>query len=308
MIAIGRRPLSTPSRPSDSVRRAVHRHAAQLAADRAHGAPQVVAAGRCRHARRCRPRGTIDDAAFPDPDSAGAPHRPHRRRHRPGSTSTRRGEAIIAATDASAETPAPRPHRTCRRPKSGAAAENAAAAARGRIERAVACRRAKRAPDGARHGRVRGMRMRRQARQSALPPRATPADRTVALQRAAESGDLAGLQLLLEENAPVDARDSSGRTALMLATLNGQGRAVDALLAHGADPNAADIDGTTPLQAAVAANQPAIAAALRRAGARSPSSGALERLERLIQPRHAAHRHPLGRPLRDVRFRHQRRA
>jgi hypothetical protein len=108
------------------------------------------------------------------------------------------------------------------------------------------------------------------SRQSALPPRATaPADRIVALQRAAESGDIAGLQLLLEENAPVDARDSSGRTPLMLAALNGQGRAVDALLAHGADPNAADIDGTTPLQAAVAANQPAIAAALRRAGARA---------------------------------------
>ena len=103
------------------------------------------------------------------------------------------------------------------------------------------------------------------SRQSALPaPRAA-----VALQRAAETGDLAGLQLLLEEDAPVDARDSSGRTPLMLATLNGQGRAVDALLAHGADPNAADIDGTTPLQAAVAANQPAIAAALRRAGARA---------------------------------------
>ena len=99
--------------------------------------------------------------------------------------------------------------------------------------------------------------------------RDSASDRTVALQRAAESGDLAGLQLLLEENAPVDARDSSGRTPLMLATLNGQGRAVDALLAHGADPNAADIDGTTPLQAAVAANQPAIAAALRRAGARA---------------------------------------
>jgi ankyrin repeat protein len=53
----------------------------------------------------------------------------------------------------------------------------------------------------------------------------------------------------------------------MLATLNGQGRVVDALLAHGADPNAADIDGTTPLQVAEAANQTAIAAALRRAGA-----------------------------------------
>jgi ankyrin repeat protein len=40
------------------------------------------------------------------------------------------------------------------------------------------------------------------------------------------------------------------------------------LLANGADPNAADARGTTPLQAAVAGGQSAIAAALRRAGAR----------------------------------------
>ncbi len=54
----------------------------------------------------------------------------------------------------------------------------------------------------------------------------------------------------------------------MLATRAGQTTSVALLLAHGADPNAVDADGTTPLQAAVAAQQPAIAAALRHYGGR----------------------------------------
>jgi ankyrin repeat protein len=49
---------------------------------------------------------------------------------------------------------------------------------------------------------------------------------------------------------------------------HGQARAVDVLLAHGADPNAADANGDTPLKAAIEGHQPAIAAALQRAGAR----------------------------------------
>jgi len=40
------------------------------------------------------------------------------------------------------------------------------------------------------------------------------------------------------------------------------------LLAHGADPNAADAQGNTPLQIALAGGDPAIVAALQRAGAR----------------------------------------
>jgi Ankyrin repeats (3 copies) len=111
---------------------------------------------------------------------------------------------------------------------------------------------------------------------SASPPQAAasaaPAarltDPSAELRRAAEAGDVPSLQTLLDRQAVIDARDDSGRTALMLATLHGQTRAVDVLLAHGADPNAADTRGTTPLQAAIAGNQEAIAAALQRAGGR----------------------------------------
>jgi Ankyrin repeats (3 copies) len=63
------------------------------------------------------------------------------------------------------------------------------------------------------------------------------------------------------------ARDATGRSALMTATVRGQLNIVEQLLAAGADPNAADADGVTPLQAALAGHQAQIAAALRRAGA-----------------------------------------
>jgi hypothetical protein len=106
--------------------------------------------------------------------------------------------------------------------------------------------------------------------QTAAPawPAAQRADLSVELRHAAEIGDLPALQALLDKQPAIDARDDGGRSALMVATLHGQSGAVEALLASGADPNAADAQGVTPLQAAMAANQPAIAEQLRRAGAR----------------------------------------
>jgi hypothetical protein len=107
--------------------------------------------------------------------------------------------------------------------------------------------------------------------QTAAPmsPAPRPADLSVELRHAAEIGDVPALQAVLgSTQSAIDARDEGGRTALMLATLHGQNRAVEVLLASGADPNAADARGTTPLQAAEAANQPAIADLLQRAGAR----------------------------------------
>jgi len=106
------------------------------------------------------------------------------------------------------------------------------------------------------------------ARNEPAAPAASFTDPAVQLRRAAEMGDVAELQSLLDRQLAIDARDAHGRTPLMLATLHGRTEAVRALLAHGADPNAADARGTTPLQAALAGNQSAIAAALRLAGAR----------------------------------------
>jgi hypothetical protein len=115
--------------------------------------------------------------------------------------------------------------------------------------------------------------------QSVTVTAARRTDTAAALRQAAEAGDMVALQALLSRQADIDrasdssrssaidARDGSGRTALMLAARNGRRAAVDALLAAGADPNAADAHGTTPLQAAIAGGQPEIIAALQRAGA-----------------------------------------
>jgi hypothetical protein len=99
-------------------------------------------------------------------------------------------------------------------------------------------------------------------------PASPPADPSAALRRAAETGDVQALRVILDAEVRIDGPDARGRTALMLAASRGHAESVDVLLTHGADPNAADVDGTTPLKAALAADQPAIIAALRRAGAR----------------------------------------
>ncbi len=94
------------------------------------------------------------------------------------------------------------------------------------------------------------------------------ADPSAALRDAARRGDVSALRRLLADPPNIDARDASGRTALMLAVLQGQKEAVNTLLAAGADPNAADTSGTTPLQVALANSRSAIAAALEQSGAR----------------------------------------
>jgi hypothetical protein len=105
-------------------------------------------------------------------------------------------------------------------------------------------------------------------RVSAISRASSPADPAAALREAAQSGNVPALRRLLADKLDINARDASGRTALMLAVLQGQKEAVNTLLAAGADPNAADASGRTPLQAALAGAHSAVAVALEQSGAR----------------------------------------
>jgi hypothetical protein len=90
----------------------------------------------------------------------------------------------------------------------------------------------------------------------------------VNLQSASAAGDLAQATLLLDQGAAVDARDTQGRTPLLLAVAQNQLAVVRLLLARGADPNAADNAGVTPLRLAKDKDLRDVAALLERAGAR----------------------------------------
>ena len=88
------------------------------------------------------------------------------------------------------------------------------------------------------------------------------------LRSASAAGDLTQATLLLDQGASVDARDTLGRTPLLLAVAQNRIAVVRLLLARGADPNAADNTGLTPLQQAKDKDLRDIAALLEQAGAR----------------------------------------
>ncbi|HET6631816.1 MAG TPA: ankyrin repeat domain-containing protein [Rhodanobacteraceae bacterium] len=71
-----------------------------------------------------------------------------------------------------------------------------------------------------------------------------------------------GVELLLRHKARVDARDSLGRTALMVAALEGHAQIASVLLAAGASADLADRHGTTALMEAARAGANAVIAAL----------------------------------------------
>jgi ankyrin repeat protein len=86
------------------------------------------------------------------------------------------------------------------------------------------------------------------------------------LLAAASVGDSATVRRLLDQRAAsVDERDSTGRTALMLAVEQGRLEMVRLLVERGADPNAADQSGLTPLKLAQQKGLSEIASAMKPA-------------------------------------------
>jgi Ankyrin repeats (many copies) len=289
------------SRPSELVRRRVLGHAAQLAAERAaQNAPSGIASARGanRTWRRRRPAifGTLAAAALaglvitprfftpsvpPGVLSSARPSAPPPQGAPPSAPPMAALPTISAAPPAAdsrnQEAPAPAAPEQRANRIAGPAAELAGKDSPAKIQNMAAARSKAAASAGmqadARRDQDVASTATSQAGALAQPMAPLAASRrssdpAAELRRAAEIGDLTEMQTLLDKAPLIEARDENGRTALMLAALHGQSQAVDVLLAHGADPNAADGHGTTPLQAAVAGNQQAIAAALRRAGAR----------------------------------------
>ena len=273
-----------PSRPGETVQRAVLAHAARLAAERA--TQDTGASGRVRPRRTQRWRrpailGTFAAAALAAvlvaPRFLAPPVAPAVVATPVAQSARSDVPPAPAAAPPAPSAPAADNRTAGRNPplplagfagaaKSGDAARGAPAAAGAQgpdVEGAGSPANRRQASSGAASARANAAQL-----GEAYAGSAEPAQRAAAFQHAAERGDLATLQALLAKQVNIDARDSLGRTALMLATLHSQTDTVAALLAAGADPNLADLRGTTPLQAAMAADQTAIIAALQRYGAR----------------------------------------
>ena len=87
-----------------------------------------------------------------------------------------------------------------------------------------------------------------------------------ALMLAAEKNNEHAAQRLIERGADINARNEAGETALMIAAENGAADVVCTLLEEDADPNIRDKDGETALQKATDAGYADIAGRIGRAG------------------------------------------
>jgi len=96
----------------------------------------------------------------------------------------------------------------------------------------------------------------------------------MALLEAAKTGDSATALARIHSGVDVDARDTTGTTALHWAVYNNAGDVIDALLAAGADPNVANRYGSTPMAEAALAGDVAVIRALLEAGASVESANA----------------------------------
>jgi hypothetical protein len=250
------------SRPSEAVRRAVLRHAAELAAQAPRRESSVPIAFRRPSANDPRWRvatyGGVAAAAL-----AGLLIAPH---FLTPSTAPQKPTPSAATPTSSVPTLAPSaatptPPRALAGEADARRATMAQGAARESASPPQLAQQAAPAPSAARD-------MASSIFPAPTQHAARSLDAAAALREAAQSGNVQRLEALLAEHIDIDSRDANGRSALMLAVVHDQKEAVTSLLAAGADPNAADTSGTTPLEAAIAAGRPEIAEVLRRAGAR----------------------------------------
>ena len=237
------------SAPSEAVRRAVLRHAAELAAQTPGAKRPADSSAAKRTRRRIATYGGLAAAAT----LAGLLTVP-RFWTPPAAPAGRLPAAAPAPITAPSSSTAPPPAAQVNAPR---AEEKTELAQNSLAERRASAAQAPPLPSSAAAPRAFSL----SRAESLVNPQA-------ALREAAQRGDVAAIRRLLAEKLDVDARDAGGRTALMFAVLQGRRQAVETLLAAGADPNAADASGTTPLQAAHAGSHPAIAAALEQSGAR----------------------------------------
>lgn len=88
-----------------------------------------------------------------------------------------------------------------------------------------------------------------------------------ALVRAANDGDIAKVESLLDAGVPVDARDSKGQTAMMAAAMRGHVELLERLVKRGAYVDAMAPNGGTALGIAAQSGDPACVQLLLKAGA-----------------------------------------
>jgi uncharacterized protein len=89
-----------------------------------------------------------------------------------------------------------------------------------------------------------------------------------ALRRAAQDGDMPVVKDSLSKGANVNAKDETGKTALLwVAPARDNPEMVKVLIAKGADVNAKDNDGETALMISASQSNPGILTALLAAGA-----------------------------------------
>ena len=93
--------------------------------------------------------------------------------------------------------------------------------------------------------------VRRIAATNALAATRSSMDRELQLRNAAERGDVAAIDALVDAGVDPNARNYANNAALHYAAWRGRTSAIAALLAAGADPHARNSYGATPLDIAV---------------------------------------------------------